>query len=168
MRTWTRALLGAALLASVTFTPAAAQQALSPEQVDAIKKEVTAAVDNYYRLFTEQNMAALPEQVYNIPWILITGNGPQADLTKEQALERFNASLKQLLASGWAKSAYTTTNVCVLNANAAMTSGYNTRTKKDGSVLQRMGVAYLFAKTKDGWRIVSYTSTPVDKMIRCD
>ncbi len=157
-----------ALLLVLALGPVAAQQPLSAADTEAIKKEVTAAVDTYYRLFSEQKMAALPEQVYNIPWILIAGSGPQADLTKEQALERFNASLKQLLANGWAKSVFTTKNVCVLNANAAIATGFNTRTKKDGSVLQVAGVAYLFGKTKDGWRIVSYTGVPVDKVVRCD
>jgi hypothetical protein len=35
-------------------------------------------------------------------------------------------------------------------------------------VLQVIGVAYIFGKTKDGWRIVSYTILPVDKVVQCD
>ena len=62
---------------------------------------------------------------------------------------------------------FTTKNLCVLNASAAIASGFNTRTKKDGTVLQVIGVAYIFGKTKDGWRIVSYTSLPVDKVVQC-
>ncbi len=58
--------------------------------------------------------------------------------------------------------------MCVLNASAAIASGFNTRTKKDGSVLQVMGTAYIFNKTKDGWRIVTYTGIPVDRVVRCD
>ena len=45
---------------------------------------------------------------------------------------------------------FTTKNVCVLNANVAIASRYNTRYKKDGSVLQVGGVSYLFGKTKEG------------------
>ena len=122
-----------------------------------ITSEVTAAVDRYYSLFSERNMKALPEEIFNIPWIVIGGSGPQPDLTKEQALARFEASLKDLVASGWGKSMFTTENVCVLNANAAIASGYNTRYKTDGSVMSVGGVSYLFGKTKDGWRVVSYT-----------
>lgn len=161
------AVVAASLGLAMAAAPASAQQ-VSPAQAGVIKAEVTAAVDTYYRLFSEQKMAALPEQVYNIPWILISASGPQADLTKAQALERFNASLKQLLANGWGKSVFTTTSVCVLNANAAIASGFNTRLKTDGSVLQVMGVTYVFGKTPEGWRIVTYTSTPADKIIRCD
>ena len=53
-------------------------------------------------------MKALPEESFNIPWIVIGGSGPQPDLTKEQALARFEGSLKELLASGWGKSVFTT------------------------------------------------------------
>src|SRR6185503_13629914 len=109
---------------SLFFAAAAGAQ---PAQVDVAKvtTEVKATVDKYYRLFTEQNMKALPEEIYMTPWIIIGGNGPEADLTKEQALARFEASLKQLVQNGWGKSIFTTENVCVLNANAALASGYN-------------------------------------------
>lgn len=140
----------------------------SPEQVAAIKNEVTAAVDNYYRLFSEHNMKALPEGVFAIPWIVIGNTGPQADVTKEQAFKRFDESHSQLVKNGWGKSVFTTENVCVLNANAAIASGYNTRYKTDGSVMSVGGVSYLFGKTKDGWKIVSYTGHAKGKVVRCD
>jgi hypothetical protein len=143
-------------------------QPLTAADVARVKQEVTAAVDKYYTLFSAHDMKALPEQTYNIPWILMTGNGPQVDLTKEQAVARFEASLKQLLESGWSKSVYTTTNVCVLSPASAITSGYNTRYKKDGSVMSVGGVAYVFNRTKEGWRIVTYTSTAKDTLIKCD
>ena len=153
----------------VVFVPtlAAAQQ---PPPVDTAKvtNEVKATVDKYYRLFTEQNMKALPEEIYMTPWIIIGGSGPEADLTKEQALARFEGSLKQLVQNGWGKSVFTTENVCVLNANAALASGYNTRYKKDGSVMSVGGVTYLLGKTKEGWRIVSYTGHPKEKVVRCN
>ena len=89
-------------------------------------------------------------------------------MTTDQALAGFEASLTQLVANGWSRSAYTTTNVCVMNRAAAITSGYNTRYKNDGSVMQAAGVAYVFNKTKDGWRIVTYTSTAKDTIIKCE
>lgn len=147
---------------------AGAQTALSEAQIASITQEATAAVDKYYRLFSEQNMKALPDEVYTIPWILLAANGPQADLTKEQAFARFDASLRQLVANGWQKSVFTTDNVCVLNGSAAIVSGRNTRYKKDGSVMSVGGVAYVLGKASDGWRIVSYTGTAAGKTVRCD
>ena len=146
-------------------SPSFAQQ--PPVDVAKVTTEVKATVDKYYRLFSEQNMKALPEEIYMTPWIVIGGNGPEADLTKEQAFNRFDASLKQLVQNGWGKSIFTTENVCVLNANAALASGYNTRYKKDGSVMSVGGVTYLLGKTKEGWRIVSYTGHPKEKVVRC-
>jgi hypothetical protein len=156
------------VVAALTAPTAAQQGQMAESDLQRVKNEVTAAVDKYYRLFSEQNMKALPEEVFNIPWIVIGGNGPQPDLTKEQALARFEASLKQLRESDWGKSVFTTENVCVLNPSAAIASGYNTRYKKDGSVMSVGGVSYLFGRTKEGWRIVSYTSMPRGKVVRCD
>jgi hypothetical protein len=164
-----RSITAAALVACWT-AGAIAQPArtLSAADIAAVKKEVSDAIETYYRLFTAQDMKALPEQVYNIPWILMTGNGPQPDLTEEQARARFDASLKQLLDSGWGKSVFTTTGVCVLNPTAAIASGYNTRYKKDGGVMSVSGVAYVFNKTKSGWRIITYTGTAKDLIVACN
>jgi hypothetical protein len=159
----------AVTLAAAVALPAHAQQGdLTAAQVAAVKAEVTAAVDKYYAYFSAHDMKALPEEIFNIPWIVIGGSGPQPDLTKEQALARFEASLKDLLANGWGKSIFTTENVCVLNGNAALASGYNTRYKTDGSVMSVGGVTYLFGKTKQGWRVVSYTGHARGKVVRCD
>jgi hypothetical protein len=161
--------LAAALFIGVAASAADAQQpALAAADVARIRAEVTAAVDKYYSLFSQHNMKALPEEIFNIPWIVIGGSGPQSDLTREQALARFEGSLKDLVASGWGKSVFTTENVCVLNASAAIASGYNTRYKTDGSVMSVGGVSYLFGRTKDGWRVVSYTGHARDKVVRCD
>jgi hypothetical protein len=168
-RSYRSAVLALVILIGVLPAAAVAQQpGLAAVDVARIQAEVTAAVDKYYSLFTQRNMKALPEEVFNIPWIVIGGSGPQPDLTKEQALARFEGSLKDLVASGWGKSVFTTENVCVLNANAAIASGYNTRYKTDGSVMSVGGVSYLFGKTKDGWRVVSYTGHAPGKVVRCD
>lgn len=154
--------------AAATPVTRAQQPALTDADVARVRAEVTAVVDKYYAYFSAHNMKALPEEVFNIPWIVIGGSGPRPDLTKEEALGRFEASLKDLVASGWSKSVFTTQNVCVLNASAAIASGFNTRYKTDGSVMSVGGVAYLFGRTKDGWRVVSYTSHARDKVVRCD
>ena len=143
-------------------------QQLSPAELDTVRKEVTATLDKYYRLFSEQKPEVLANEVFNIPWLVIGGSGPQADLTKEQAQARFQASMKQLVESGWARSVFTTENVCVLNATAAIASGYNTRYRKDGSEISVGGVTYILGKAKDGWRIVSYSGHPRGKVVRCD
>jgi len=158
-----------ALVAGLTATPLTAQQPpLSPEEIAKIKQQVTDAVHTYYRLFSERNMKALGERVYHVPAISVGPNGVQVNTTAEQVAARFEALLKQLLASGWDKSEFPSPNVCVLNAGAAIASGKFYRYRKDGSVLSENAVTYWFGKTQDGWRIVSFTAHPVDKVVPCN
>ncbi|MFN8062748.1 MAG: hypothetical protein U0Q12_26590 [Vicinamibacterales bacterium] len=145
-----------------------AQAQMSPAEVEAVKKDVVAHLDKYYRAFTELRPDVLAGEVFNIPWVVIGANGPQADMTREEAHARFQASMTQLTESGWARSVFTTESVCVLNGTAAIASGYNTRYKKDGSVMSVGGVTYVLGKSKDGWRIVSYSGHPKGKGVRCE
>lgn len=145
----------------------ASGQELTEAEKARIAEEVTAAVEQYYQYYADRNMAALPGGVFNIPWIQV-GNGINADMTMEEAQAGFDAALAGLLERGWDKSVYTTTHVCVVNANFAITSGYNTRWHSDGHMMSVGGVAYSFARADDGWKIISYTSQPRDQVIRCD
>jgi len=165
-RTSAMAIVAGALCAAAV--PAQAQQALTDAQVEAVKKDASAAVQKYYQHFRDHNMKALPEEDFHIPWILLTGKGPQPHLTKEQALAGFEASLKGLIESGWGKSIFTIENVCVLSASAAIVSGYNTRYKKDDSVMSVGGVAYILSNGNEGWKIASYSGIAKGKVVRCD
>jgi len=158
----------AGLVMLLVTGPAEAQQALSPAQLDRVRTEVVAHIDKYYRVFSERQPQVLAREVFNSPWIVIGGSGPQADLTVEQAQERFQASMNQLVGNGWARSAFTTETVCVINATAAIASGYNTRYKTDGSVMSVGGVTYILGKGPEGWRIVSYSGHPRGRNVRCD
>jgi hypothetical protein len=160
-------LTGVLVAACVSVVTVDAQQ-LSAVEMDGVKKDVTTTLDKYYRLFSEQKPEVLANEVFNIPWLVIGSSGPQADLTKEQAQARFQASMKQLVESGWARSVFTTENVCVLNKTAAIASGYNTRYRKDGTEISVSGVTYILGKAKDGWRIVSYSGHQKGTVVRCD
>lgn len=161
----------AVLILLVVSLPAgldAQQPALTAGDIATIRQEVTDAVETYYRNFSEGNMEVMPGQIFHLPWIQIGGDEFRVDLNREESLARFQASLAGLQERGWGRSVYTTTHVCVLNAGAAITSGYNTRYLKDGTVMSVGGVSYILGRTGEGWRIVSYTGTPSDKVIRCD
>lgn len=150
-------------------TSAQAQpQGMSAADIEATKKAVVAHIDKYYATFVELKPDVLAKEIFHSPWIVIGGGGPQADMTVAQAQERFAASMKQLTESGWARSQFTTESVCVLNANAAIASGYNTRYKKDGSVMSVGGTTYILGKAKDGWKIISYSGSQKGKLVRCD
>lgn len=148
-------------------TAASAQPSLSAEEIAKVKEEVTAAVHHYYRLFTEKNMKALPEEVFHVPLIYLSPEGAQVDGTASEVTARTEANLKRLLESGWDRSEFPSPNVCVLNASAAIASGKFYRYKKDGSVLSENAVTYLFGKTEKGWRIVSYGGHGLDRVVPC-
>ncbi len=161
-----RAAMAASLLV-VWSVPASAQQALSSEEVQA-EAEARATIDRYYRLFSEHRMDELPDGIFHIPWVVIGGGGVNADTSREEALARFEGSLANLLEQGWQRSEFTITNVCVLNANAAIVSGYNTRYHEEGSEMSVGGVSYLLGKDGDQWKIISYTGHPRERVVRCD
>ncbi len=151
----------------LSATALSAQTSLSADEVAKIKNEVTAAVHHYYRLFTERNMKALPEEVFHVPLVYLSPEGAQVDATASEVTARTEANLKRLLDSGWDRSEFPSPNVCVLHAGAAIASGKFTRYKKDGSVLSENAVTYLFGKTGKGWRIVSYGGHGLDRVVPC-
>ncbi len=166
---YSRVLL-ASLFALAVSSPIAAQQpALAAADVTRIEQEVTAALHTYYRYYTEKNPKALGAEVFFEPWIQLGGNGPQLTNTKpDEVAKRFAANIERLEAQGWVKSEYPKPIVCVINAGTAIASGQFMRYKKDGSVLSVNGTSYLFGKTPQGWRIVSFFGHEVGKVIGCN
>jgi NTF2-like protein (DUF6841) len=154
----------------LALPPAGAQeQGLTPEQVAVIEKEVTAALHNYYRLYTEKNNKALSSEVFLDQWIQLGANGPQLTNTEPaDVARRFAANIERLEAQGWVKSEYPKPIVCVINAGTAIASGEFMRYRKDGSVISTNGTSYLFGKTPAGWRIVSFFGHEVGKIIGCE
>jgi NTF2-like protein (DUF6841) len=154
----------------LALAPAGAQESgLTPEQVAVIEQEVTAALHNYYRLYTEKNNKALSSEVFFDQWIQLGANGPQLTGTEPaDVARRFAANIQRLEEQGWVKSEYPKPIVCVINAGTAIASGEFMRYRQDGSVISVNGTSYLFGKTSAGWRIVSFFGHERGKIIGCD
>ncbi|WP_395672759.1 hypothetical protein [Phenylobacterium sp.] len=160
--------IAAAAVLGLTAGAAQAQQQFTDAQKQQVKTEAAAAVEQYYAHFRAHNMKALPGGSFTTPWIIIGGQGPRAFSTDAESLANFEASLKDLISRDWGKSEYTVENVCALNPNAAIVSGYNTRYKKDGSVMSVGGTTYILGKAADGWKITSYTGHTRGHPVKCD
>jgi hypothetical protein len=160
----------AGVLVLLALSPAGAQErGLTPEQVAVIEKEVTAALHNYYRLYTEKNNKALSSEVFLNQWIQLGANGPQVTGTEpSDVARRFAANIQRLEEQGWVKSEFPKPLVCVINAGTAIASGEFMRYRKDGSVISVNGTSYLFGKTAAGWRIVSFFGHERGKIIGCN
>lgn len=146
----------------------AAGQDLTASQTSAIRTEAQQHVERYYGYYFERDPQALATEIFVLPWIAVTGDGVRITLTEEENLARFEQAIAGLVERGWNRSIFTTKNVCVLTADAAIVSGTNTRTRGDGSVMSVNGVSYILARTDDGWRTISFVSHPPTRVVRCD
>lgn len=145
--------------------PAALAQTADVEQ--RVSAAANAHMELYYRLFSERNMAALPEQVFSIPWMTFGASGINVRSSRDAALVDWQASLIGLLQRGWDRSEFTVENVCVLNDASAIVSGYNTRYGEDGAEMSVGSVVYVLARDAADWRIVAYTAVERGKQVTC-
>jgi hypothetical protein len=155
------------LVLLLAATAASAQSSMSADEIANVKKEVTAVVHRYYQLFSERNMKALPQEIFQLPFVLLSPEGARVEPTAEAMNARNEASLKRLLESGWDRSEFPSPQVCVLNPGAAIASGKFFRYKKDGSVLSENAVTYVLGKTDKGWRIVTFGGHALDRVVPC-
>lgn len=166
MKNWIFLAAGGLVLGLIAG-PVQAQE-LDASQHAQIAAEAQHHVEVYYNHYYERNMDPLPEEIFNIPWILLGSDGLQVTETAEEAQASFDQALAGLLERDWDRSIFRTENVCVLNAGAAIVSGTNTRTRTDGSIMSVGGVSYILGKSGDGWRIISYAGHAPDRVVTCD
>jgi hypothetical protein len=160
-------IVAAALLAAVGTSSEVEGQAMTPPEVQRVGGEARATMELYYSLFSEHDMEALPDRVFTIPWMTLGANGITTSTTRDESLVRWQASLIGLLERGWDHSVFTVEEVCVLNAGAAIVSGYNTRYAEDGSEMSVGSLAYFLGLTDEGWRITGYTGVERGKTVSC-
>jgi hypothetical protein len=161
--------VAALFCAAMTATDATAQQApLSPAEIAKIKADVVDATQAYVRIFSARDAKGVSEKVFSNPAIAIGPNGVTV-ITPEKQLATYQDIFQNLAKTQYDRSEYPNPNVCVLNANAAIVSGKFYRYNKDGSLLLKAGLSYLYARTQDGWKAVATLLLDnQDKVVRCD
>lgn len=138
---------------------------VSPSEQALIREQVLHVVNKYFDYAATGQAERIVAETHMIPWVIISRD--EIYTTAEETVERY-AERRRTGPANWAKSTYKASNVCVLSRSSAITSGYNIRTTEKGDVLAVQGVAYILMKTEDGWRIVAFSGTTPQKVIRCE
>jgi hypothetical protein len=155
--------LAAALAIGAWLSPLDAQ----PSGQDGLRAEVSAAWEEYLELFADGRADVIGERVYSAPSFNLTANGPNVSMTPADTRARFETSIAALVKQNYARTATKHANICVLNDATAILSVQWTRYRKDGSILSEPAGTYVFAKTKDGWRIIAQTGHAPERVMRC-
>jgi hypothetical protein len=155
--------LAAALAIGVGLSALDAQ----PSGQETLKAEVSAAWEDYLKLFAAGRADVIGDRVYSAPSFNLTANGPNVSMTPSDTRTRFETSIAALVKQNYARTTTKHANICVLNDATAILSVQWTRYRKDGSVLSEPAGTYVFSKTTDGWRIIAQTGHAPERVMRC-
>lgn len=159
MRTLAGVIVGVTL-AALASAPVRAGQA---DQAQAVRAEVNAFMDLYWRLWSAGDIDQLVARIYH-PFGQLSNAG-HAPI--DQMKRTFPATRKALLDGGYGRSNMPERNICVLAPNVAVVSGRGIRYLKDGKVMGEFGWTYTLIKGPDGWKMVSIYSHDPKKALTC-
>ena len=144
-----------------------ARGVVSANEEAMIEADVRRTVGLYYEYFSTGQVERIPQETHLVPYIVLGGG---ATLTAEATAEGYRQRRQMVIDefdSDYELSTYTFTNICVLSAGSAITSGYNTRTNSSGGLVSVEGVSYMLTKAPQGWRIAAFSPTKTNTVIRC-
>ena len=147
------------LVASTMFVNA--QTVVADE--DALRKEVSAFMDQYWELWSAGRIDQLVERIYH-PFGQLSNAG---HASIEQMKKTFPDTRKALTSKGYGRSNMPVRNICVLSPTVATISGRGIRYLTDGKVMAEFGWTYTLIKTQAGWRMVSIYSHDPSKALIC-
>jgi hypothetical protein len=166
MTTWLVRIVAVSVMASGIGALGAAQAGGGAN--DAVANEVAAALKEYHRLFSSKQADVMAERAYGAPLTTLGRNTYTVLQTRQDVEAWARPFVTRLVADGWDRSEMPSPSICVLTPTSAIASGEFVRYRKDGSVLSRLGNAYVFSKGAEGWRVVAMLSHDAAKPIRCD
>ncbi len=137
--------------------PARAQR-LSSDRESALTAEVKGAFDQYTESFSAGRPDLVAQRSYRVPVLFLRPTGLEVDSTADAVKARFEGMFRTLSADGYARSEVSNLHISIFSEHAASVSGRFVRYRKDGSAIAEFGATFVFARTADGWRIVSMIS----------
>ncbi len=144
-----------------------ARGVVSANEEAMIEADVRRTVGLYYEYFSTGQVERIPQETHLVPYIVLGGG---ATMTAEATAEGYRQRRQMVIDefdADYELSTYTFTNICVLSAGSAITSGYNTRTNSSGGLVSVEGVSYMLTKAPQGWRIAAFSATKPNTVIRC-
>ena len=165
--TYRNVLLNFLFLILITFSSISSAQ-LGAQDKDRVQEEVAAALHRYHTSFTTMSPNELATQVYGNPLIAINGFGETNVMSTSEEVaswaEGFRNSLKE---QGWHHSSMPEPNICVLTENSGFASGEFVRYREDGTEISRTGMAYVFQRKSEGWRMTTFLAHDRDVRLEC-
>ena len=146
-----------ALTEALIALPAPAQQ-LTADRESVLRGEVKSAFDQYTEWFSAGRPDLIAQRSYRVPVLFLRPMGLEVDSTAEAVKIRFERTLQALGADGYGRSQVSNLHVTAFSEHAASVSGRFIRYRKDQSVIAEFGATFVYAKTTEGWQIVSMIS----------
>jgi hypothetical protein len=128
--------------------------------LDAVASEVGEWFGGYFDAFRslaagERTDLASILGFYGVPLVVVSDARYVALPDRGAVMGFATTTIAQLLQAGYAGGAIHHLDIRPLNARAALIEGTFSRLDRRGAELERVGTAYLAAKTDDGWRFTS-------------
>jgi ketosteroid isomerase-like protein len=122
--------------------------------------DVEATLQSYENAWGNRDPRAIASFYYE-PAMRVSPAGPVVRQTRKDQETFFSGFLPSLVQRGFDKGKWEELNVHLLDSETAVASGIVIRTRKDGSILERVAVSYGLRRTPQGWRIfLSDTHAP--------
>jgi len=144
-----------------------ARGVVSVNEEAMIKADVRRTVGLYYEYFSTGQVERIPQETHLVPYIVLGGGVTMTAAETAEGYRRRRQMVIDEFDSDYELSTYTFTNICVLSAGSAITSGYNTRSNSSGGLVSVEGVSYMLTKAPQGWRIAAFSATKPNTVIRC-
>jgi hypothetical protein len=132
--------------------------------LDAVVTEVREWYSGYVDTFTSLAAGQRTDleavlSFYGVPLVIVAENRYLALPDRVAVLGTAKTLIDQLLQANYASSTIHRLDVRPLNTRAAFIEGVFSRNDREGKELERVGTAYLAAKTDEGWRFISLIFT---------
>ena len=164
---WTR-LRVALATASILFVTSTQAQLSDGERED-VASEIRSALENYHRIFSGKQPDEIAEHAYGAPLVSFGAQGNPTVWNTTQEVETWVAGfMTQLQQQGWHRSDMPSPTICVLGESSGFASGFYVRYREDGSIISRTGIAYIFGKTGDAWKVVAFLPHEIAHPLSCD